>query len=128
MPATSRSALSPHVGGGAGGSKWVCLLDSVSHWREEGENGEREEEAEKIQRRVGKKKDPTSRWDGAVIFIKNVPRGSGASYVIVALTAAKLRLHQPKSRPWTAARCASIKAATFAVPQSPCGIVNCGLW
>lgn len=38
-----------------------------------------------------------------VIFIKNVPRGSDASYEIVALTAAKLRLSRPKSRPQTGA-------------------------
>lgn len=64
-------------------------------------------------------------WDDGVIFIRNVPRASDGSYVIAALTAAKLRLRQPKSRPRAEVRCASIKAITpRRLTQSPCGIVN----
>lgn len=60
-----------------------------------------------------------------MIFIRNVPRASDGSYVIAALTAAKLRLRQPKSRPRAEVRCASIKAITpRRLTQSPCGIVN----
>jgi len=85
--------------GDRGGSKWVCLLDGVSLFGEEGEWGARKE----IQRDwEGKKKRFGMEWR-AVIFIKYVPRGSDASYEIVALTAAKLRLPQPKSRPQTGA-------------------------
>lgn len=96
-------ALSLHVGGGEerrSGSKWVCLLDGVSL------SGEREEWG-------ARKGDTTGLWEKregkkgverrVVIFIKNVPRGSDASYEIVALTAAKLRLSRPKSRPQTGA-------------------------
>lgn len=47
----------------------------------------------------GKKKEESAVGQRGVIFIRNVPRDSDASYRIVALTAAKLRLHRPKSRP-----------------------------
>lgn len=82
-----------------GSSKWVCLLDGVSLSGEEEEMGARKE----IQRYRGEKKEKVRVKRRAVIFIKNVPRGSDASYEIVALTAAKLRLPQPKSRPQTGA-------------------------
>lgn len=68
--------------------------------RREGRNGEREKE---IQRDSGKREGKKGVERRVVIFIKNVPRGSDASYEIVALTAAKLRLSRPKSRPQTGA-------------------------
>lgn len=69
--------------------------------RREGGMGEREKE---IQREtLGKREGKEGVERRVVIFIKNVPRGSDASYEIVALTAAKLRLSRPKSRPQTGA-------------------------
>lgn len=96
--------------------------------RERNGGGAREKEKREIHNRVGEKKKRRkldASWDGGVIFIRNVPRASDGSYVIAALTAAKLRLRQPKSRPRAEVRCASIKAITpRRLTQSPCGIVN----
>lgn len=65
---------------GDGGSKWVCLLDGVSPSGKEKESGARKE----IQRDQEEKKKRFGVEWRAVIFIKNVPRGSDASYEIVA--------------------------------------------
>lgn len=66
-----------------------------------GRNGEREKEIQLWDSGIREGRKGVERR--VVIFIKNVPRGSDASYEIVALTAAKLRLSRPKSRPQTGA-------------------------
>lgn len=89
-----------------------------SGWRvvpKRAEKGREKKRGREIHNRGGKKgRRSDAPSDDGVIFIKNVPRACDGSYVIVALTAAKLRLRQPKSRPRAEARCASIKAITLA--------------